>query len=234
VTIERVIPRMPALSARPLARRVLRATTVIVSTAVALFGAVALTPTAPRASADGCPDIEVVFARGTDEPASIGRVGQSFVDSLRKQVGGRSVGVYAVNYPATYNFLAAANGANDASAHIQYMMANCPNTRLVLGGYSQGAAIVDVLTSVPFPAVGFNAPLPPDAPDHIAAVAVFGNPTAKVGIPLTASPTYGFKAIDLCNAGDPVCSDGNSVPAHSNYGPTGLTSQAAAFVAGLV
>jgi cutinase len=188
----------------------------------------------PKASADGCTDIEVVFARGTDEAPGLGKVGGPFVDSLRSKVGGRSVGAYSVVYPASYDFLAAANGANDASAHIQWMMENCPNTRLVLGGYSQGAAVIDVITSVPFPAIGFNNPLPPDAPDHIAAAAVFGNPTAKVGIPLTNSPVYGARSIDLCNAGDPVCSDGNSVPAHSNYAPTGLTNQAASFVAGLV
>ena len=68
--------------------------------------------------------------------------------------------------------------------------------------------------------------------DHVAAVAVFGNPSAKVGVPLTLSPLYGFKAIDLCNAGDPVCSDGDNFAAHSNYAPAGLASQAAGFVAG--
>jgi len=70
--------------------------------------------------------------------------------------------------------------------------------------------------------------------DRIAAVAVFGNPTAKVGLPLTSSPVYGTRAIDLCNTGDPVCSAGNDVPAHRNYGPVGLTNQAAAFVASLL
>jgi cutinase len=187
----------------------------------------------PSAHADGCPDIEVVFARGTDEPAGLGRVGGAFVNSLRNKVGGRSVGSYAVAYPATYDFLAAADGANDASGHVQYMMANCPNTRLVLGGYSQGAAVIDVIAAVPFPAIGFNAPLPPDAPDHVAAIAVFGNPTAKVGLPLTSSPVWGSRAIDLCNAGDPVCSDGNDVAAHRNYAG-GQTDAAASFVAGLV
>lgn len=186
----------------------------------------------PRASAANCPPIEVVFARGTDEPAGLGRVGSAFVDSLRNQVGGRTVGTYAVNYPATFDFLAAANGANDASAHIQYMAANCPDTRLVLGGYSQGAAVIDVITAVPFPAIGFNQPMPGLVADHVAAVAVFGNPSAKVGAPLTLSPLYGFKAIDLCTAGDPVCSDGDNFAAHSNYVPAGLTSQAAGFVAG--
>src|SRR4051812_12967132 len=86
---------------------------------------------AASAHAQGCPDIEVVFARGTDEAPGLGRVGQSFVDDLRGQVGGRSVGAYAVNYPATFDFLGAAAGANDASGHIQWMVANCPATRMV-------------------------------------------------------------------------------------------------------
>lgn len=188
----------------------------------------------PTAHAAGCSDIQVVFARGTSEPPGIGRVGQAFVDSLRGKVGNRSVGVYAVNYPASYDFLAAADGANDASAFIQNIVNTCPNTKLVLGGYSQGAAIIDVITSVPFPAVGFTNPLPPEVPDHVAALAVFGNPTTKVGLPLTSSPVYGAKAIDLCNAGDPVCSDGNDVPAHRDYSQVGLTNQAASFVAGLL
>ena len=183
------------------------------------------------AQAAGCPDIEVVFARGTDEPPGIGRVGQAFVDSLRGQVGGRAVVVYAVSYPATFDFLAAGGGANNASGHIQYMVNNCPNTRLVLGGYSQGAAVIDVIAAVPFPAIGFDAPLPPNVPQHVAAIAVFGNPSAKVGLPLTVSPVWGAVTIDLCEPGDPVCSNGDNFEAHKWYVP-GMTSQAAAFVAG--
>jgi cutinase len=200
----------------------------LVAAAAAITPSIAL---APMASAD-CPDIEVVFARGTDEAAGLGRIGGSFVDALRGKVGGRSVGAYAVNYPADYDFLAAASGANDASAHIQYMMGACPNTRLVLGGYSQGAAVMDVIAAVPIPAVGFDNPLPPNTPDFVAAVAVFGNPSAKLGLPLTMSPVYGGRAIDLCNANDPICqTDGESVAAHRAY-TGGPTDQAATFVAG--
>jgi cutinase len=188
----------------------------------------------PTASADDCPAIEVVFARGTSEAPGLGLPGGAFVNSLRSKVGGRSVGTYAVNYPADYDFLAAADGANDASAHIQYMMGACPNTRLVLGGYSQGAAVIDVIAAVPFPAFGFNNPLPPDAPDHVAALVAFGNPSAKLGQPLTNSPVWGGRSIDLCNGNDPICqTDGENVAAHKAYAG-GPTNQAANFVAGLL
>jgi cutinase len=186
------------------------------------------------ASADDCPDIEVVFARGTNDAPGLGNVGGAFIDALRSKVGGRSVGVYAVNYPANYDFLAAADGANDASAHIQYMVNTCPNTRLVLGGYSQGAAVIDVISAVPMPVIGFNNPLPPNVPDHVAGIAVFGNPSAKLGLPLTVSPVWGGRAIDLCNGDDPICqTDGETVAAHRAY-VGGPTNQAANFVAGLL
>jgi cutinase len=190
----------------------------------------------PVASAQDCPDIEVIFARGTDDTAGLGAVGGAFVESLRNKVGGRSVGSYAVNYPASYNFLLAGDGANDASAHVQYMMGACPNTRLVLGGYSQGAAVIDVITSVPVPILGFDNPLPPNAPDFVAAVVAFGNPSAKLGAPLTLAPVWGSRAIDLCNGGDPICqTDGESVAAHRSPSYTGaFVNQAANFAAGLL
>jgi len=202
----------------------------LVTAAAVVVPPVALAPTA---SAD-CPDIEVIFARGTSEAPGLGRIGGAFVDALQSKVGGRSVGSYAVNYPADYDFLAAATGANDASAHVQYMMGACPNTRLVLGGYSQGAAVIDVIAAVPIPAVGFTNPLPANAPDFVAAIAVFGNPSAKLGLPLTVSPVWGPRSIDLCNPDDPICqTDGENVAAHRAY-TGGPVDQAASFVAGLV
>ncbi|TPG34393.1 cutinase family protein [Mycolicibacterium hodleri] len=214
-----------------------RATLAVLTACLAVVAPVVSTiPTAGlgTASADDCPDIEVVFARGTNEAPGLGLVGGAFVDQLRDKVGGRSVGAYAVNYPATYDFLAAANGANDASAHIQYMMGACPNTRLVLGGYSQGAAVIDVIAAVPFPAIGFTNPLPPNTPDFVAGLVAFGNPSAKLGLPLTSSPVWGGRSIDLCNGGDPVCqTNGEDVPAHKAYAG-GPTNTAANFVAGLL
>jgi cutinase len=191
----------------------------------------------PSAAAEPCPDIEVVFARGTGDAPGLGPVGQSFVDSLRTKVGGRSVGVYAVNYAATMNFLRVADGVADANNHVQYMVGNCPATRLVLGGFSQGAAVIDVLAVGGIPGVNFAvAPLSPEAANHVAAIAVFGNPMNKVLGPLNGlSPVYGPRTIDLCNADDPICGEGemDNRAAHHQYVPA-MTDQAASFVAGLV
>ncbi|WP_120313615.1 cutinase family protein [Mycobacterium alsense] len=186
----------------------------------------------PLASAS-CPDVEVVFARGTDEPPGVGRVGQAFVNSLRQHTR-KSVGAYGVSYPASKDFLAAADGANDASNHVQRMANNCPNSKVVLGGYSQGAAVIDIVTAAPLPGFGFRQPLPAKAADHVAAVALFGNPSARAGGLMSAlTPDFSGKTIDLCNTGDPICSNGNKWSAHLGYVP-GLTNQAAAFVAGRV
>jgi hypothetical protein len=78
--------------------------------------------------------------------------------------------------------------------------------------------------------------------DHVAAIAVFGNPSASHVGPITGmSPLYGAKAIDLCNPGGPVCSPGSgmSLPRpdemvsgpHVQYVQSGMPGQAAAFAA---
>ena len=192
----------------------------------------------PAAAADPCPDIEVVFARGTAEPPGIGGIGEAFVDSLRSKVGGRSVGVYAVSYPAGWDFNNSASaGASDARAHVQYVASNCPNTRMVLGGSSQGAGVIDLIAAgaIAIPPGLTPAPMPPEVADHVAAVAVFGNPSRDIpGLgPLTAiSPLYGAKTIDLCAPGDLFCSDGMSLIAHGSYVRNGMVDQAATFAAG--
>lgn len=63
----------------------------------ALVCAATILVTAPSATADPCPDIEVVFARGTNDAPGLGRPGQAFADALRAQIGGRTLTTYAVN-----------------------------------------------------------------------------------------------------------------------------------------
>jgi trehalose dimycolate hydrolase len=191
----------------------------------------------PAGTAQSCPDVGVVFARGTGEPAGIGRVGQAFVDALRPQISPRSLDSYAVDYPATYDFAMASDGAAAASAQVLELVQACPSTRIVLGGFSQGAAVVDMLAGVPplgnrLGAIG--PALPTGVAPNVAAVAVFGNPATKFGNPVSADGIFAGRAIDLCKDGDPICSDGRNPFAHSDYVTAGLANQAANFVAGLV
>lgn len=197
-------------------------------------------------SAAPCPDVEVTFARATTEPPGVGGVGQAFIDSLHSRIGGRSLGVYAVNYPADEDFGPSASaGAGDAHAHVQSMVANCPNTRLVLGGYSQGALVIDLITIAQAPVAGLIPQiLTADEAEHVAALALFGNPSDRyLGAPVSVvSPWYGGKAIDLCAPGDPVCTPGGPLapPSHDemfsaphlSYLQSGMPNQAATFVAG--
>jgi cutinase len=147
----------------------------------------------PSASADPCSDVQVVFARGTNEPPGIGTVGQALVDSLVSQVGGRSVGVHAVDYPATDDFGTSAwVGANDAGSAAQYFFASCPKTKLVLGGYSQGAGVIDLASTA----------MPPQVADHVAAVALFGNPSSTFATKLFGGGSFPPSA--RCTAGRPL------------------------------
>jgi len=183
----------------------------------------------PAASADPCADVEVVFARGTNEPPGPGFIGQALADSLGAQLPGRSLAVYAVNYPASTDYLtSSAAGSGDASAHVENLVAVCPNTKIVLGGYSQGAAVAELAT----------AAMPPSVADHVAAVALFGRPSSAyseslvggVALPTIAAP-YAAKTIDLCLPDDPICSSGASMMAHVSYIPAGMANQAATFAA---
>lgn len=207
--------------------RALSAAGVLLATQTAVPAAV------PSASADDCPDAEVIFARGTDEPPGIGPVGQAFVDSLRQQTG-KNIGVYAVNYKATLLQLHGGDGANDAISHIKTTADKCPATPLVLGGYSQGADVMNIVIGVPVGGISWGSPLPAQYAKNVAAVATFGNPVDRGGGSLPSlSPLFGSRAIDLCNPSDPIChaGPGNEFSAHTNGYVPGYTNTAATWVA---
>jgi cutinase len=186
----------------------------------------------PSADADNCPDVAVTFARGTDEPAGLGHVGQALVDSLRQNTG-KNIDAYPVNYKASLLQLHGGDGANDAIKHIKEVADKCPNTPQVLGGYSQGASVIDIVTGVPVGGITWGSALPAQYANNVIAVTTFGNPADRSGGPISAqSPLFGAKAIDFCNPEDPIChaGPGNQWSGHTEgYVPV-YTSQAASFV----
>jgi cutinase len=225
----------------------------VFSAALVIVGGLFSAPMA-ISSAQPCPDVEAVFARGTGEPAGVGGIGQPFVDELRTAIGAKSLDVYPVNYEASGNFSdriefaqSFLDGVKDASSHIEATSANCPKTRIVLGGYSQGAAVAGAVTSASVPA-GVPAeylsfmpkPMPPEIANHVAAVTLFGKPSPQwlqnYGAPLiVVGPLYVPKTDDLCADGDTICNgDPGGLPsfAHSSYPVNGMTAQAAGYAAG--
>jgi hypothetical protein len=205
------------------------------------------------AAAQGCPDVEAVFARGTGEPPGVGGIGEPFVDQLRTAIGPKSLDVYPVNYEASSDFgdrvqfaQSVVDGIKDAGNHIEATAASCPKTRIVLGGYSQGAAVAGFVTSASIPA-GIPAeymaflpkPMPPEIANHVAAVTLFGKPSnqwlANYGAPaITIGPLYVPKTDELCAPADTICNgDTSGAPsfAHAEYPVNGMTAQAANFAA---
>lgn len=155
------------------------------------------------ASAEPCAPVEFIFARGRNEQPGVGRVGNALVGALNARLP-QPVGVYAVNYRANTEI---AQGANDISNRIQHMAGACPATRLIVGGYSLGAASAALALSATQNGFGFNRPLPPGVDSHIAAVVLVGNFSKQMpGHQIAAQ--YVGRTIDICNAEDPVCSGG--------------------------
>ncbi|ORV41303.1 cutinase [Mycolicibacter engbaekii] len=207
--------------------------------AVLMAGALLALPAAapgmaPSATAYDCPDVEVIFARGTSEPPGVGRVGRALIDSLRQQTSKR-VDEYGVNYPAGRLQLGGGDGANDVIRRVKDAANVCPNTQLVLGGYSQGASVIDIVTGTRVGGISWGNQLPAEYANQVVAVTTFGNPAIRAGGPISVqSALFGAKALDLCNPGDPICHDGpgNEWTDHTDGYIPALTSQAANFIAG--
>ncbi len=222
---------------RPLRRFIVTAA-VTAFTATAVVVAPAVTTVGIPSASAACPPVEVIFARGRLEAAGAGQIGNTFVSGLR-QKSGKNVNLYAVQYPADNQIDV---GANDMSRRVQSTMANCPDTRIVLGGYSLGAAVTDVVLAVPFDFFGFKEPLPPGADQHIAAVALFGNGSAWAGPITNFNPTYSERTIELCHGADPICNPADPNTWENNwsdhlakaYIDAGMVNQAADFAAGRV
>lgn len=224
--------------------------------AAAVSAAALMAVTLPVAAAQpppppACPDVQLIFARGTSEAPGVGGVGQSFVDQVRSQAAPRSVDVYAVNYPATSDFgnriqfaRTVVDGIRDAGMKVESTAATCPDTDIVLGGYSQGAAVSGYVTAAEIPEQVpaeyrdyIPKPMPAEIADHVAAVVLFGQPSDRflsdIGAPpIVIGPSYRGKTLSLCAEGDTICNGapvGGPGVAHASYGFNGMTAEGATY-----
>ncbi|MET7475686.1 cutinase family protein [Streptomyces sp. NPDC005648] len=190
--------------------------------ALSLVGGAGLTTlSAPAASAATCSDIDVVAARGTFEPGTLGAiVGDPVYSALQQKLTGRNLSSYRVNYPADLSLTSAAQGNADLVNHVAGQAAACPNQRFILVGYSQGANVVDNSIGISSDGAVVGSPIVATIPaalaPRVAAVLLFGNPIRALGRSVTG--TYQSRTIDFCAQGDPICENGGGdVLAHLSY-----------------
>ncbi|WP_458247821.1 cutinase family protein [Streptomyces sp. MAI_2237] len=190
--------------------------------ALSLVGGAGLTTlSAPAASAATCSDIDVVAARGTFEPGSLGAiVGDPVYSALQRKLTGRNLSGYKVNYPADLSPTSAAQGNADLVHHVSDQAAACPNQRFILVGYSQGANVVDNSIGISSDGAVVGSPivatLPASVAPRVAAVLLFGNPIRALGKSVTGP--YQSRTLDFCAKGDPICENGGGdVLAHLGY-----------------
>ena len=190
--------------------------------ALSLVGGAGLTTlSAPTATAATCSDIDVVAARGTFEPGTLGAiVGDPVYSALQQKLTGRNLSSYKVNYPADLSLTSAAQGNADLVNHVNGQAAACPNQRFILVGYSQGANVVDNSIGISSDGAVVGSPivatLPAAVAPRVAAVLLFGNPIRALGKSVTGP--YQSRTVDFCAKGDPICENGGGdVLAHLGY-----------------
>ncbi|KIM48552.1 carbohydrate esterase family 5 protein [Hebeloma cylindrosporum] len=166
-----------------------------------------------------CADVAVFFARGTTEPGTLGTIiGPGFQTALRGALGTRSLTFTGINYPATIaGFLAGgdAGGARTMANSVTSTASSCPNTKLVISGYSQGAQLVHLAA----------AQLSATVQNRVVAAVTFGDPNRDKALPGVLQG----RRKTFCAAGDLICTGSAIVlPPHLSYGAN--AQEAASFV----
>lgn len=160
-----------------------------------------------------CKAITVIFARGTGESGNIGSViGPPLQKALQSNLPGQ-VNYQGVPYPADAAGNAQQGGTGGAlmTSLAQQALQQCPSTKIVLSGYSQGGFVVHKAASSLSP----------------AAAVIFGDP--QNGQAVANVPAAKLK--EFCAQGDGVCGTPRTfqiTSAHLSYGKN--AAEAAAFI----
>jgi len=174
----------------------------------------------------GCKRVVMVYARGSTEAGNIGTLGPSLKSGLSSRFPGQFA-LEGVNYPADLasNFLPDGSNQeaiNNAKNLIERIYNQCPNARILAGGYSQGSAVISNAIERLSSAVQ----------NRVDGVVFFGytknlqNLGRIPGFPSSKLKVY-------CNIGDLVCSGTLIITvAHLTYLTD--TSSAVRFLAGRV
>lgn len=122
------------------------------------------------ANANNCAQNIVIFARGTTEPGNVGTLtGPPFFQALAQQVGADNLAIQGVDYAADIpGFLAGgdAAGSQTMAQLVQDTVQACPQSKVIMSGYSQGCQLVHNAAAM----------LPADVSGKVAGAVLFGDP----------------------------------------------------------
>lgn len=223
-----------------------------------LCGLAVMSPPTAASAGPRCSDVTVLFARGTNEiGAPIGVTGLTFTTALSVLLPGKSVEPIGVNYPASVGFInrfqfarTVLAGARSMARAADQLAVACPRTRIVLGGYSQGAMVtayaVNPALPAPTPSGRLSAPtlasIAPQTVSHVAAIVMFAPPSSQYlrsagGPEMVVGRGYQGRTFVYCAPGDNVCNGAQfRMPdiVHVLYAIDGATAQAAVGTADLI
>ncbi|KAH6619929.1 cutinase-domain-containing protein [Boeremia exigua] len=155
-----------------------------------------------------CTDMTVIFARGTSELGNMGTIsGPPMVKAIRAKLGADRVTVQGVDYAASAigNAGLGADGGKVMVQLAQQALKQCPGTKIILSGYSQGAMVVHNSLSN-----GISA-------SDVAGAVMFGDPLKSQAI----SGLSKDKIKQFCGTTDTICGgggDGGATGSHLSYG----------------
>ncbi|KAM0372815.1 hypothetical protein ACHAPY_009418 [Fusarium culmorum] len=157
-----------------------------------------------------CRPVTMIYARGTTQAGNVGdpaAVGPVLFNNLASRIGLNNLAVQGVAYAANIaGYLAGgdAAGSRTMANLISRAATQCPSTKIIISGYSQGAQLVHNAAGM----------LSASVTNRVTAAVTFGDPKQKQAFgTIPSSRTRIF-----CRAGDNICDGGIIVtPAHSQY-----------------
>ncbi|RGP78906.1 cutinase [Fusarium longipes] len=157
-----------------------------------------------------CRPVTMIYARGTTQAGNVGdsaAVGPVLFNNLASRIGLNNLAVQGVTYPANVaGFLAGgdAAGSRTMATLISRAASQCPSTKIIISGYSQGAQLVHNAAGM----------LSASVANRVTAAVTFGDPKQNEAfgtIPSSRTRVY-------CRSGDNICTGGIIItPAHSQY-----------------